>query len=122
MQPKTSARNLRRNQTDAESRLWHRLRNRQFLGNKFRREHPVGSFIVEFCCPDRRLVVELDVGQHATQEEADRARIDEMAAQGYRVMRFWNNEALTDAEAVPQTIAEELNNPHLSPLPGAERE
>jgi very-short-patch-repair endonuclease len=82
------SRRLRHDQTDAERKLWGRLRDRQLFGAKFRRQHPIGPFIVDFCCPERLLVVELDGGQHATQEDADRRRSDFLAGLGYRVLRF----------------------------------
>jgi len=68
---RTSTRQLRINQTDVEVQLWKRLRSRQLGGAKFRRQHPIGPYIVDFCCPDRGLVVELDGGQHAEQTSAD---------------------------------------------------
>src|SRR5262245_48292532 len=94
------ARHLRRDQTDAERKLWARLRDRQLFGAKFRRQHPIGRFVADFCCAERLLVVELDGGQHATQREADRRRSDFFAAKGYRVIRFWDHEVLQEADAV----------------------
>ena len=82
------ARQLRRQQTDVETKLWFRLRGRQICGVKFRRQHPIGPYIVDFCCPDRGLVVELDGGQHAEHTSSDQARTRFLEAEGYRVVRF----------------------------------
>ena len=102
------ARRLRRDQTEAERRLWSRLRARQLCGAKFRRQHPIGRFIVDFCCLERALVVELDGGQHAMQAEADRKRTAFLSSRGFRVLRFWDNEVLKDIEVVLEQIAEAL--------------
>jgi very-short-patch-repair endonuclease len=113
------ARRLRRNQTEAERRLWARLRSNQLCGFKFRRQYPIDRFIVDFCCFERRLVVELDGGQHATQTEADQKRTHILESSGYGVLRFWDNEVLEDINAVMQRIAEALdvNDKRPSPLP-----
>jgi len=116
------ARCLRRNQTETERRLWSRLRFRQLDEAKFRRQHPISPFIADFCCMERGLVSELDGGQHAEQEEADRRRSAFLARRGYRVIRFWDNEVMEDIEAVLQRIMDELESPHPSPLPGGEGE
>ncbi len=99
------ARELRRRQTDAEAVLWARLRARQVAGAKFRRQYPIPPFIVDFCCVERRLIVEVDGGQHATATEEDRARTEHLEALGYRVLRFWNNEVLSQLDAVLEVIA-----------------
>ncbi|MBI2466731.1 MAG: endonuclease domain-containing protein [Candidatus Rokubacteria bacterium] len=122
MRSRARARQLRSSETDAERKLWWRLRGRQVLGAKFRRQHPVGPFIVDFCCPERALIAEVDGGQHATQADADRRRTAFLERQGYRVLRFWDNEVLRATEGVPQRIAEALQNPHPDPLPERERE
>ncbi|MBI2088346.1 MAG: endonuclease domain-containing protein [Deltaproteobacteria bacterium] len=127
MKPKISrlrdrARRLRRDQTDVERRLWARLRARRLCGAKFRRQHPIGNYIADFCCVERHLVVELDGGQHAVQAEADRRRSAFLVRRGYRVLRFWDSDITEEIEAVLQVIAEALSNPHPSPLPGRERE
>ena len=114
------ARRLRRNQTEAERRLWAHLRFRQLGNAKFRRQHPVGRFITDFCCMERGLVIELDGGQHAAQVEADQRRSVFLAQQGYRVVRFWDHEVIEDIEAAPQRISEALGSPHPSPLPEGE--
>ena len=82
------ARQLRCQQTDVEAKLWMRLRDRQLSGAKFRRQHPIGPYVVDFCCPDCGLVVELDGGQHADQTARDTVRTRFLEAEGYRVIRF----------------------------------
>jgi very-short-patch-repair endonuclease len=89
-----SARELRTRQTEAELVLWAALRNRGLGGLKFRRQHPIGPFVADFCCPDRRLVVELDGDVHETQVEHDAEREALLVAAGYRVLRF-RNETIT---------------------------
>ena len=102
-----SARRLRRRQTDAEAALWKRLRNRACLGLKFRRQHPVGAYIVDFFCLERGLVVELDGGQHAApaHQESDRNRDEWLSQHGYRVLRVWNHHVMRDMEAVLTQIS-----------------
>ena len=96
------ARRLRRTQTDAEALLWRHLRNRQFAGLKFRRQAPVGSYVVDFLCEDEKLIVELDGGQHSA--EADRERTEQLERESYRVIRFWNNEVLGNVEGVLEQL------------------
>ncbi len=98
------ARELRRQMTDAETLLWHHLRNRQLAGSKFRRQHPIGPYYADFACLDKKLVIEVDGGQHATNEEADNTRSEFLASKGFRVLRFWNHDVLTDVEAVLERI------------------
>ena len=102
------AKRLRRGETDAERKLWMRLRDRQVNGAKFRRQQPIGRYIVDFFCPESKLVVELDGGHHADQVEADMRRADFLTKSGYRVLRFWDNDVLADTEAVLQKIVNEL--------------
>jgi very-short-patch-repair endonuclease len=102
------ARRLRAEHTDAEALLWSRLRARQLAAAKFRRQQPIGRFIVDFCCMEHRLVIELDGGQHAERVERDRQRSDALQAQGFRVLRFWNHELLTHIDAVMESIYREL--------------
>lgn len=116
------ARSLRRNQTEAERRLWMRLRFRQVDGAKFRRQHPIGPFIADFFCLERSLVVELDGGQHALHTERDQRRTEFFTLHGYQVIRFWNHEVLEDMDAVLQRILDVLQHPHPSPLPAGEGE
>ena len=101
---KSFARGLRKNQTDAESLLWRQLRNRQLSGFKFRRQHPVGEFIVDFCCTERQLIIEIDGGQHSWQSEPDRARTLCLESKGYKVVRFWNDQVLTELEALLKAV------------------
>lgn len=93
--------------TDAEHRLWSLLRARQLNGHKFRRQHPVGSFVLDFACLEQKLAVEVDGGQHADSEQ-DRQRTAWLEAQGWRVIRFWNNEVLSNPEGVSARLAEVL--------------
>jgi very-short-patch-repair endonuclease len=112
---KSRARKLRKNLTDVENKLWSRLRGRQLSGVKFRRQHPIGPFIVDFCCVERRLVVELDGGQHAERNTADERRTRLVERFGYRVLRFWDNEVLSNLDGVLERINEVLEGPR--PLP-----
>jgi very-short-patch-repair endonuclease len=102
------ARDLRRNATDAERLLWKRLRMRQAEACKFRRQQPLGEYIVDFVCSERKLIVEVDGGQHAEQAEYDESRSKWLQAQGYRVLRFWNHDVLTMPDAVLTKILQEL--------------
>ncbi|MGQ0676681.1 MAG: endonuclease domain-containing protein [Rhodospirillales bacterium] len=106
--PLTRARGMRRESTDAEKRLWSALRGRRLSQYKFRRQHPVGRFIVDFACIEAKLIVELDGGQHASQARRDEKRTRELEASGYRVLRFWNNDALANAEGVLTVILRRL--------------
>ncbi|MFW6174314.1 MAG: endonuclease domain-containing protein [Chloroflexota bacterium] len=100
------ARHLRRNMTEAESALWRRLRRRQVGGARFRRQAPIGPYIVDFACFEPRIVVEADGGQHAAQENADSARTRWLESQGFRVLCFWNSQVLGELEGVPEVIRE----------------
>lgn len=112
------ARRLRRDSTDAESRLWSRLRAQQVNGVKFRRQHSVGPFIVDFCSLKYKLVIEVDGGQHNVHTTKDRDRDAFLVKQGYRVLRFWNHQALGDLNAVLDQIWEAVKRPpHPTPLP-----
>jgi radical SAM superfamily enzyme YgiQ (UPF0313 family)/very-short-patch-repair endonuclease len=98
------ARELRARQTDAEHLLWSLLRAKRFLGYKFRRQHPVEPYILDFYCDELKLAVELDGGQHAEQENYDTHRTRTLETQGVQVLRFWNNDVLTQTEAVLEAI------------------
>ncbi len=115
------ARKLRQNPTDVEKNLWTYLRDRRLLGFKFRRQHPIGSYVADFCCLEKRLVVELDGGQHAQRSVHDLARTNDMKKEGFRVIRFWNNQVLENPQGVLESIVAALKSPHLDPLPGGER-
>ena len=93
------ARTLRHNATDAERRLWAALQHRRLQDYKFRRQHPIGRFVVDFACTKHHLVIEADGGQH-DQSSADTQRTAWLESQGWRVMRFWNNDTLTNTEGV----------------------
>ena len=104
------ARDLRQKFTDAEKALWMKLRNRQVEAVKFRRQQPIGSYIVDFVSFERKLIIEIDGGQHNEEmtKERDEERAMRLEERGYRVMRFWNNEVLTNAEGVLERIREAL--------------
>jgi len=117
------ARGLRQTMTDAERKLWYRLRNRQLQGHKFRRQHEIDHCIADFVCTDTMLIVELDGGQHADQVGYDERRTRHLQGMGYRVLRFWNNDVLMDIESVLTAILASLASPapHPNPLPAGER-
>ena len=117
---KTFARRLRRKQTDAERKLWSRLRDRKLCDAKFRRQHPIGPFVTDFCCMEIGLVIELDGSQHMQQAQADQHRSRYLEQRGYRVLRFWDNEVLANMDAVVDQIVRVMNSPHPNPLPVAE--
>ena len=102
------ARRLRVNQTDAETVLWNRIRNRQIDGYKFVRQVPILGYICDFVCRERRLVIEVDGGQH-NESAADAIRDRRLMDEGYRVLRFWNNDVLGNTEGVLTTIQIELS-------------
>jgi very-short-patch-repair endonuclease len=120
------ARELRQNSTDAERWLWQRLRNRQLLGQKFRRQVPISQYIVDFLCHECKLVVEIDGSQHQQQTDYDDRRTQFLERQGYRVVRYWNNEVLQQGEAVLESIVQALADRRErpltpTPLPAGER-
>ena len=102
------ARRLRRNMTDAERRLWRALRRRQIDGFQFRRQHPIGQYVVDFVCMAAKLVVEVDGGQHADQTDSDAERTRRLADRGYHVVTFWNHDVLRQPEAVAEEIRRAL--------------
>ncbi|RED36086.1 very-short-patch-repair endonuclease [Rhodopseudomonas thermotolerans] len=103
------ARRLRGNQTDAETMLWNRLRNRQIARHKFVRQCPIGPYICDFVCRERMLVIEVDGGQHA-ESSKDAVRDDFLRTLGYRVLRFWNNDVLGNVAGVLDVIAAALQD------------
>jgi very-short-patch-repair endonuclease len=105
------ARTLRTTPTDAEMRLWFRLRRKQLDGFRFRRQQPIGIYIVDFFCPEARLVIEVDGGQHAMDETHDASRTRWLEARGYRVVRFWNNDVLANTDGVIGAIQQMLLHP-----------
>jgi len=102
------ARTLRKTLTDAERRLWIRLQRRQVEGCKFRRQAPIGPYIVDFLCLSHRLVIEVDGSQHAWHASADAARTAWLESQGFAVLRFWNNQVLDETDAVVAAIGDAL--------------
>lgn len=111
------ARHLRKHLTNAEQHLWRFLRRRQLFGARFRRQLPIGPYIVDFACMEQRLIIELDGGQHQCTEEYDRKRTRYLESCGYRVIRFWNNDVLTQTESVLSVIADAIKSPHPNPPP-----
>jgi len=101
------ARRLRATATDAEIRLWSRLRRKQLEGFRFRRQHPMGPYVVDFFCADAMLIIEVDGGQHA-DSATDAIRTRWLEQRGYRVIRFWNNDVLANTEGVLFSILEAL--------------
>jgi very-short-patch-repair endonuclease len=109
---------LRENQTDAEKRLWYHLRNRQMAGFKFRRQHEIDHYIVDFVCLEKKIIIELDGGQHANQTRHDSQRTAILESLGYTVIRFWDNEVLTQTQNVLEAIHKILiDNPSPPPSP-----
>jgi very-short-patch-repair endonuclease len=102
------ARGLRSTSTDAEKCLWTHLRNRQLLGYKFRRQHPIGRYFADFACIECGLVVELDGGQHTDQANYDDARTVALQGAGFQVLRFWNHDVLQQTPAVLTQILQHL--------------
>jgi very-short-patch-repair endonuclease len=97
---------MRRNMTDAELKLWHELRAHRLMELSFRRQYPIGHYIVDFACPSKRLIVELDGSQHADDAaiEYDRQRTRALEADGWTVQRFWNDDVMKDTDGVCQHI------------------
>ena len=100
------ARTLRSNMTDTERFVWYRLRKKQFAGYRFRRQHPIGSYVADFV--EARLILELDGGQHAQQMEKDEERTKCLEQLGFRVVRFWNVDVLKEWAAVAEVILKAL--------------
>ena len=99
-----TARKLRRNPTDAEARLWARLRRKQIDGHRFRRQVPLGPYVADFACLETRLIIEVDGGQHDERAELDARRTAWLEANRFRVLRFWNNDVLQNIGGVVETI------------------
>ena len=120
------ARALRREMTQAETKLWGTLRSRQIEGHRFRRQVPLGRYIADFVCHEARLIVEVDGGQHDCLPQQDALRSRFLQSEGYRVMRFWNNEVTGNIEGVWDVIFAAMSAaapPHPNPLPArGERE
>ena len=104
------ARQLRTRQTDAERKLWFLLRDRRLNDAKFRRQVPIGNYIVDFVCQEAKLIVEVDGSQHADQVAYDDARSKWLASVGYRVLRIWNNDLTENEDGVLTAILNELDS------------
>jgi very-short-patch-repair endonuclease len=119
------AKRLRRTQTNAERVLWFRLRDRRLAGWKFKRQVPIDRFVVDFVCPEAKLIVELDGGQHDKNQEKDAERTRALEEMGYFVLRFWNNDVMRNTDGVVEEILRTIprsDPPHPTPLPSGERE
>lgn len=110
------AQRLRREMTDAETWLWRHLRDRQIAGAKFRRQQPIGPFVADFVCQSARLIVEADGSQHC-DSRSDSRRDGWLSGRGYRILRFWNNDILTNMDGVLAAIHAALTSPHPNPSP-----
>lgn len=105
------AKELRREQTVAEEKLWTHVRNRALMGHKFRRQYPIENFIVDLCCPDKKLMIEVHGPTHEGREDYDRERAKRLSEMGYRVLRFKNEDVLLNIDGVLETIVRELSSP-----------
>jgi very-short-patch-repair endonuclease len=109
------ARKLRRDETDVERRLWHRLKTGQICDARFRRQHPAGRYILDFYCPALALAVELDGGQHADPASGDRERDEWLRRKGVTILRFWNSEVAENLIGVLEAIAAKIEELKLAP-------
>jgi very-short-patch-repair endonuclease len=105
------ARELRLEQTSAESILWSHLRAHRLNGIGFRRQHAIGPFIVDFCAPRQKLIIEVDGSPHLVQVEKDLDRSTFLESNGYRILRFWNSEVMTNITAVLRVISDSMKSP-----------
>lgn len=112
-----NAKSLRSNMTEAEQRLWYYLRANPFMGLKFKRQKPLGTYIVDFVCMEEKLIIELDGGQHTENLSYDHKRDSWLRSQGFTVLRFWNNELFNETESVLEKIRLTLS-PCPSPVNG----
>ncbi len=99
-----TARLLRKRPTDVERLLWRHLRSKQVEGLKFRRQQPIGRYVVDFVCFERRTVIEVDGGQHAIDKDKDERRDQWLREQGFKVLRFWNGDVLANTNGVLEVI------------------
>jgi len=99
-----AARALRTSSTDVENLLWRQLRRKQFAGLKFRRQQPIDNYIVDFVCFEKRVVIEVDGGRHASERDEDAKRDEYLIRNGFKVLRFWNNEVLQNMDGVLEVI------------------
>jgi len=116
------AKELRKNSTDAERLLWKHLKAKQLLGLKFRRQEQIGQYIADFVCYEAAVIVEADGGQHLERASSDEKRSHWLSAQGFKVVRFWNNDVLTNIAGVLEVIQaaclDRLPSPQPSPIKG----
>lgn len=100
------ARKLRKNQTPQEQKIWQLLRNNQFQNLKFRRQYPIGDYVVDFICKEEKIIIEIDGGQHNIDKniEKDKLRTEYLKSKGYRVIRFWNNDVDKNLEGVYEEL------------------
>jgi very-short-patch-repair endonuclease len=112
---KQLSKNLRKNQTKAEIKIWRHLKNRALAGFKFRRQCPIGPYIVDFVCLEKMVVIEIDGGQHAEQMKIDARRTAYLKSRGFEVLRFWNNEVLANTDSILSVILATLVNTPSSP-------
>ena len=105
----TRAKELRRDPTPAEVKLWARLRAHRMADVHFRNQHAIGNYIVDFCAPRRKLIIELDGSQHLEQEKHDAERTEFLKSKGYKVLRFWNEDVMNNIDSVLNVIWETLN-------------
>ncbi len=115
MRLRDQAKRLRTQQTEAEQRLWYHLRAHRFMDLKFKRQKPIGRYIVDFICHERQLIVEVDGGQHAMRTEYDHQRDTSLREQGYRVLRVWNHEVMHQLDDVLEQIRLVAFSPPPSP-------
>ena len=121
--PVKAAINLRKNSTEVERFLWSYLRRSQLEGFKFRRQQPLGKYIVDFVNFRKKIVIEVDGGQHAIKRVKDRERDKWLRKEGFEILRFWDNEVLENIEGVLKVVRDKLLlSPHPNPLPQGERE
>ena len=119
---RTFAQKLRTNMTDAERLLWDQLKQKQIHGAKFRRQYPIGRYVVDFICLEKDLIIEIDGGQHSESKEADLQRDQWLKKKGFKVLRFWNHEIFKNLEGVKQVIEKNVLEPHPNPpLSGIKR-
>ena len=119
----TIARELRKRLTDAEKTLWNHLRLKQLENLKLRRQQPVDKYIVDFICFEKRLVIEVDGGQHLVEKSKDKQRDQYLRKHGFEILRFWNHEVLMNIEGVLEVIRRScLEHPPPNPLPSREGE
>jgi len=112
------AKQLRRNMTPEEWRLWHAVKAKRLAGAKFRRQVPIGPYVADFVCAAARLIIEIDGSQHGERIEADAERTRYLEEMGYRVLRFWNNEVASNLDGVIRSIENALKQSPTSPSSG----